>query len=214
MAHPDDPELACGGTIAQWTKHDAVNYILVSSGDKGSWKKGASPHVVASLRETEAKKAARFLGVKKVIFLRQADGSIAYNPLLRIEIAILIRSLKPYTIVTHDPWRRQFHPDHRATGLVVIDAIMIARDWHFSPALAEIGLKIHRAKELLLTPTDRPNLVHDVSHTMSRKIRAIKLHRSQLKNLYRWEQRITQRARQEGQKRGFAYAEAFYKMRI
>ena len=214
MAHPDDPELACGGTIALWTRTAPVYYILVSSGDKGTRMRNDSPYRVAALREKEARIAARYLGVKKVVFLRQSDGSIAHSHTLALELAMLIRYLQPHTIVSHDPWRRQFHPDHRTTGLMVIDAIMIARDWHFSPAMMEVGLAKHRARELLLTPTDNPTMFHDITNVFDKKIAAIKKHKSQLANLYRWEQRITKRAAEEGKRAGYQYAEAFYRMRI
>jgi LmbE family N-acetylglucosaminyl deacetylase len=214
MAHPDDPELACGGTIALWTRTDAVYYILISSGDKGTWIRTDSPYKIAALREQEAWRAARYLGVRKVIFMRRSDGDIACSDMLKLELAMLIRHLRPDTIVTHDPWRRQFHSDHRATGFAVIDAVMIARDWHFSPAMMEIGLRKHRARELLLTPTDTPTLFHDITLTLRRKIAATRKHKSQLTTLYRWEQRIIERARNEGISAGYAYAEGFYWMRI
>lgn len=214
MAHPDDPELACGGTIAIWARTTPVQYILVSSGDKGTRTRKDSPFRIAALREKEARTAAQYLGVKKVIFLRQPDGSVEHNQTLALELAILIRHIQPYSIVTHDPWRRQFHPDHRATGLAVIDAIMIARDWLFSPALMEIGLAKHRTHELLLTPTDNPTVFQDITGVLDKKISAIKKHKSQLSNLYRWEQRITQRAEEEGKRAGYRHAEAFFRMRI
>jgi LmbE family N-acetylglucosaminyl deacetylase len=214
MAHPDDPELACGGTIALWTKHDRVYNVIVTCGEKGTWHKDDAPLRIADKREAEAKKAARYLGVEKVIFLRHPDGEIANLPTLKVELAALIRSIKPHTVVTHDPWRRQFHPDHRATGFAVIDAIMIARDWHFYPFLVEIGLKKYRPKELLLTPTDEPTIVSDITATINKKIRAIKLHNSQLHQLPQWEKRIKQRAQNDGHLAGFKYGEGFHKMRV
>lgn len=214
MAHPDDPELACGGTIAQWSRNDRVYYIIITSGDKGTWKSTDSPFATAHRREEEAKKAARFLKIEKIIFLRHCDGMVANIPTLKLELAALIRHLKPYTIVSHDPWRRQFHPDHRATGFAVIDAVMIARDWHFYPALAEVGLKPHRAKELLLAPSDNPNHFNDIGKTLYKKIKAIAKHGSQLSYLHQWKRRITLRAADEGSKSHFQYAEGFFKMRI
>ncbi len=77
MAHPDDPELACGGTVARWAEYDEVSYIIVSCGEKGTWQKHDSPNKTAYRREQEAKRAAKYLGVKKVIFLRHPDGNIA-----------------------------------------------------------------------------------------------------------------------------------------
>ena len=74
MAHPDDPELACGGTIAKWTEQgDEVYYIIVSCGEKGTWDRDVSPFRVAETREKEANEAAKYLGVKKVIFLLQSE---------------------------------------------------------------------------------------------------------------------------------------------
>jgi LmbE family N-acetylglucosaminyl deacetylase len=214
MAHPDDPELACGGSITQWAQQDDVCYIIVSCGEKGTRKRGDSPLRIAHTREQEAKKAARFLGVKKVIFLRHPDGEIGNVATLKLEIAALIRRLKPYSVVTHDPWLRQFHPDHRATGFAVINAVMIARDWHFYPFLLECGLDVHRPGELLFTPTDNPNVINDISTTLTKKIKAIKMHTSQLRQLPQWERRITMRAVSDGKPAGYTYGEGFYKMRV
>jgi LmbE family N-acetylglucosaminyl deacetylase len=212
MAHADDPELACGGTIALWARHEPVHIIIVSSGEKGTWQKNAGLLNLPAKREAEAKRSARYLGVKKVIFLRHPDGEVTSIQTLKIELAAIIRSIKPRTIITHDPWRRQFHPDHRATGFAVIDAVMIARDRHFYPFLLEIGLNEHRPKELLFTPTDKPTVVKDITATFSKKIKAIQFHTSQLRQLPRWKKRIEQRALNEGFPAGFKYGEAFYKM--
>lgn len=214
MSHPDDPELACGGTIAQWAEKDTVNYIIVSSGEKGTWSKDVSPFMIAQRREDEAKKSARFLGVKKTIFLRHPDGLTDSSETLALELAALIRHIKPHTIVTHDLWYRQFHPDHRATASRVITAIMIARDWHFYPFLSEIGLTPHRPQQLLMTPTDSPTFVNDITNTFMKKIQAIRIHRSQLKQLPNWKKRITQQAERDGGLYNYKYGEGFYLMRI
>ncbi len=214
MAHPDDPELACAGTIAKWSRKDVVYYIIVSGGEKGTWHKNASPFFIAKKREDEAKKSAKFLGVKKIIFLRHPDGLVGTIEDLALEIAALIRHIKPYTIVTHDFWYRQFHPDHRATASSVINAIMIARDWHFYPFLLEIGLRPHRPQQVLMIPTDKPNLVYDITDTYKKKIQAIAIHKSQLKQLPGWKKRITQRAEHDAKMYDFKFGEGFYRMPI
>lgn len=215
MAHPDDPELACGGTIAQWTSAgDEVYAIIVSCGEKGTWEKDASPFRVAEVREREAHKAAEFLGMRKVIFLRHPDGDVDAAGTLKLELAALIRHLKPHTAVTHDPWRKHFHPDHRATGFAVIKAIMISRDWHFFPFLAEIGLPAHRTQELLFSPSDTPTFTVDISGTIDRKIRAIGMHKSQLGQLPDWKKRIKEFARTTGKVEGYGYGEGFFRMRV
>ncbi len=214
MAHPDDPELACGGSIARWAEHDSVFNIIVSCGEKGSWDKTASPLLVASKREQEARKAARFLGVKKVVFLRHPDGGVAHMGTLKLELAALIRKWKPYTIVTHDPWSRYFHPDHRATANAVIEGIMIARDWHFYPFLLEVGLKPYRPKELLLGITEQPNYVNDITRTYKKKLKAIGMHKSQLGQLPDWKKRIHDRVKKDGAVGGYEFGEGFYKMHV
>jgi LmbE family N-acetylglucosaminyl deacetylase len=214
MAHPDDPELSSGGTIAQWAQEGTVHYIIVSCGEKGTWDRNASPFMVAEKREKEAHSAARFLGVKKVIFLRKPDGAVDAEGCLKFELAALIRYLKPYTIVTNDPWYRMFHPDHKATGQAVIEAIMMARDWHFCLSLAEVGLRPHRPRELLLTPTDRATFINDITATFVKKMKAIKRHKSQLRLLPHWEKRITQYVMDYGKRINTAYAEGFYRMRL
>ena len=214
MAHPDDPELACGGTIARWAVKDNVYNVIVTCGEKGTWDRDASPLLVAATREKEAAKAARFLGVKKVIFLRHPDGEVGSVRTLKLELAALIRKLKPHTVVTHDPWSKFFHPDHRATAHAVIEAIMIARDWHFYPFLLEIGLRPHRPAELLLGVSENPNHVIDVTATCAQKIRAVTMHRSQLGQLPGWQKRVRDRMKKDGALAGYEFGEGFYSMRI
>jgi len=214
MAHTDDPELSSGGTIARWVRTDKVYYIITSCGEKGTWDAEASVYDVAKVREQEAKEAARFLGVKKVIFLRHQDGEISEVKTLKVELAALIRKLKPNTIVTYDPWSRWFHPDHRATGWAVIEAVMIARDYHFYPFLLELGLRPHRVEDLLLGPTDEPNFIVDISDTFKKKLEAIKIHESQLNQLPDWERRITRRAKVMGEIKRCDYGEGFYQLFI
>ncbi len=214
MAHPDDPELACGGSIAQWAGNDRVYNVIVSCGEKGTWDENASPLEIARKREKEAVKSARYLGVRKVIFLRHPDGEVGSMKTLKLELAALIRKHKPHTIVTHDPWSRYFHPDHRATAHAVIEGIMIARDWHFYPFLLEIGLRPHRPDELLLGITENANHVVDISATYEKKMRAISMHRSQLGQLPDWRRRVRMRVRKDGALAGYRYGEGFYKMHV
>jgi LmbE family N-acetylglucosaminyl deacetylase len=211
-AHTDDAELCAGGTIARWARTDSVYYIVVTCGEKGTWAKDLSPYDVAKVREEETKKAAKFLRVKRVIFLRHSDGAVAEVNTLKLELAALIRRLKPNTIITHDPWSRWFHPDHRATGWAVIDAVMIARDYHFYPFFLEIGLKPHRVDELLLGPTDEPTYIVDITQTFDLKIKAIKIHKSQLNQLPDWEKKITKMAKVMGEIKGCGYGEGFYQL--
>lgn len=214
MAHPDDAELACGGSVAKWVKEGDVYYIIASDGGKGSWNENEAPYTVSGKREEEQKKAAGFLGVKKVIFLQHSDGELENLNALRIEFAALIRKLRPYRIVTNDPWCRMFHPDHRANAFAVIEGIMIARDWHFYPFLREIGLKPARPEKLLLTPTDKANLIVDITETIDKKIKAIGFHKSQVALHEGWKGDIRKWSIETAKNSDFEYGEAFYDLHL
>jgi LmbE family N-acetylglucosaminyl deacetylase len=214
MAHPDDAELACGGSVAKWVQEGEVNYVIASDGGKGSWNEEEAPYTVSCRREKEQKKAAEFLGVKKVIFLQHSDGELENIAALRIEFAALIRKLKPYRIIANDPWYRMFHPDHRANAFAVIGGIMIARDWHFYPFLREIGLKPARPEKLLLTPTDKPNFIVDISDTIDKKIKAIGFHDSQVSVHKGWKKDIRKWSRETAKDSDFEYGEAFYDLHL
>ena len=45
LAHPDDPEFFCGGTLARWAKagHE-ITYCLLTCGDKGDANTELSAH--------------------------------------------------------------------------------------------------------------------------------------------------------------------------
>ena len=214
MAHPDDAELACGGSVAKWVLEGNVYYVIASDGGKGSWDEDEAPYTVSCRRENEQKKAAKYLGVKKVIFLQHSDGELENIGALRLEFAALIRKLKPYRIVTNDPWTRMFHPDHRANAFAVIGGIMIARDWHFYPFLREIGLAPTRPEKLLLAPTDKPNFVVNITNTIDKKIKAIGFHESQVAIHEGWEDEIKRWSGEMAKDSAFEFGEAFYDMRL
>ena len=54
LAHPDDPEFFCGGTVARWAAQGRrVTYCLLTRGDKGADEVGTDPQAMARLREKE-----------------------------------------------------------------------------------------------------------------------------------------------------------------
>src|SRR5207237_4899202 len=75
MAHPDDAEFGCGGTIAKWASAGKeINYVLCTSGDKGSSDLSIQPHELARQRRAEQANAAHALGARDVVFLSYEDG--------------------------------------------------------------------------------------------------------------------------------------------
>ncbi|MFQ5912748.1 MAG: PIG-L deacetylase family protein [Nitrospinota bacterium] len=216
VAHPDDAELGSGGSIARWVSGGAtIDYIIATNGNKGTKDLAISPHQLAETREAEQKAAAELLGARGVIYLRYNDGELQADDGLKIQLAILIRHHRPDVIVTHDPWRLyHLHPDHRALGITVTDAIVAARDHLFLPALSVIGLKAHHTPNALFAGADHPNYFVDISQTLEAKIESLARHKSQMFRVDGWQDRVRERAAEVGRKGGFEYAEGFHRIEM
>src|SRR5215218_9291259 len=100
MAHPDDAEFGCGGTIAKWAAEGKIiNYVLCTSGDKGSSDPDVSPFRLAQTRRTEQMNAAQALGAQEVTFLEHADGTLQNSIALRRDIVREIRRYRPDAVI-------------------------------------------------------------------------------------------------------------------
>jgi len=202
LAHPDDPEFFCGGTLALWADQGReIQYCLLTRGERGGDQAGIEPAALASLREAEQRAAARIIGVRKVEFLDQPDGYLIPDLNLRRQVVRVIRRTAPDVVVTCDPTnlfpsdRYLNHPDHRAAGQVVLDAVFPAAGsaMFFPELLSEEGLAPHRVRQVFVALTQVPNTMVDVTATVQRKIAALREHRSQIPDQAGLEARIRER---------------------
>lgn len=117
-AHPDDPESACGGTIALYTDagHEVVNFYL-TRGEAGIH--GKTHEEAARIRSAEAEEACKILGARP-LFAGQIDGATEVTAHWYDEVFRLIDAEAPDIVITH--WPLDSHRDHRATALLVYDA--------------------------------------------------------------------------------------------
>src|SRR5260370_37798378 len=124
VAHPDDIEFYCGGTVSKMTSRGVmVDFVVATSGDKGARDVSQSRAKVARLREREQEAAAYVMGVKRVAFLRHPDAELLEDLELRAEFVRKIRATKPDVLLTFDPNVGDGHqPDHRVVGRVALDA--------------------------------------------------------------------------------------------
>lgn len=183
VAHPDDAEFMCGGTVAKWCAEGwDVFYLLVTGGDKGTHDESMHPEKLAAIREEEQRAACRRLGVKECILLGYPDGFTVDDHELRGQIVRLLRLYRPDVVITWDGFRRGFnHRDHRTVGIVTADAIYpLIRDRLFFPRDEEDGLPSHQVNEVLLAGTDDPDYEVDVTEHWETKIEAVLCHTSQL----------------------------------
>jgi LmbE family N-acetylglucosaminyl deacetylase len=217
--HPDDAEFGVAGTVARWTGEGKdVIYVVCTNGDKGTSDPNVKPDELARIREQEQLAAAKLLGVREVIFLRHPDQALEDTPEFRKEIVRLIRTYKPETVVTADPYRRYiWHRDHRITGQVTLDAIFpYARDFHSYPDLLEEGLPPHKVKEVLLWGAQEPNYRTDITTTFATKVAALRCHKSQISDnpSAGLEERLRERHKVLAHEEDYELAEAFYRVEI
>ena len=189
LAHPDDPEFFCGATLARWAKAGHhITYYLLTCGDKGSDDPEILPDTLCQLRHEEQQNAANVIGVQDIHFLDRPDGYLVPDMDLRCDVTRIIRQFKPDILVTCDPTNLYpsdgypiNHPDHRAAGQVVIDAVFPgAGSALFFPELLAEGLQPHRPNEVWISVTNQANTHLDVTDTWETKIQAILEHKSQV----------------------------------
>lgn len=216
--HPDDAEGGVGGTMVRWAREGKdVILVICTNGDKGTNDPKIKPEELAKIREAEQLAAAKVLGVKEVIFLRHPDQSLADTPEFKREITRLIRMYRPEIVATADPYRRYMsHPDHRATGQVVLDAVSLySRNLYAFPDLMEEGLELHRVKEVLLWGTEAPNCCSDISDSFDVKMAAMHCHKSQFGDPSpERAKRMRERSKAQAEKEEYELGEAFHRLEI
>jgi LmbE family N-acetylglucosaminyl deacetylase len=214
-AHPDDPEFLAGGTIARFAKEGhEIAYVIVTNGNKGSGDRSATSEGLVPIRESEQRRAAAVLGVKRLEFLGYEDGELEDTRALRRDITREIRRWQPGVIVTLNPRRSYghfplWHRDHRVTGRVVLDCVYpLARDHLAFPELLP-DYEPHKVREVYTIQWDQPALVVDITETIDLKFEAARCHASQVADFEAFEERMRQRAAALGKEKGYAYAEGF-----
>lgn len=223
VAHPDDAEFLCGGTIAKLCSEGwEVYYVITTNGDKGSHDVEMTAENLASIRQQEQRAAAQTLGVKECVFLGYPDGFLEDTPQVRGQLVRLIRQYRPSTVITWDGFRRGFnHRDHRITGQIAADAVMpLSRTPLYYPEHLAEGLQPHRVDELLLAGSDQPDYYIDIEPYLEKKIDAVLCHASQIGNrsrdelLENWRRRAEEMAKQSPPEGRPAFAEAFRRLQF
>jgi len=222
LAHPDDPEFFCGATLARWARAGHhITYALLTCGDKGSSNPETLPGNLCRTRQEEQKAAAAIIGAKAVHFLDREDGYLIPDLSLRREVTRLIRQFRPDILVTCDPQNlfppgsyRLNHPDHRAAGQVVLDAVFPAagNPLFFPELLRDEGLLPHTPREVWISLTAQPTVVLDVTDTWEIKLQALKEHRSQIGDPAEFEKRMRARHTDDSTDANPRYEEKFHRL--
>ena len=218
-AHPDDPEVSCGGTLARWAAAGSeVHVVVCTIGDKGSAEPGVRPVELARRRAGEMAAAATALGLRGHQVLGYADGEIDNTLELRGRIVGLVRRVRPQVVVCPDPTAVLFgsryfnHRDHRVVGWATLDAVCPAAS---SPHYFPDHGPAHQVDAVYLSGTLEPDVWVDVSASIDTKAEALLCHASQLtETAERLRQVVRRRAEEGGLVAGVAYAEGFRLLRL
>ncbi|MGH9165951.1 MAG: PIG-L deacetylase family protein [Acidimicrobiales bacterium] len=218
-AHPDDPEVSCGGTLAGWAAAGAeVHVVVCAQGDKGSSDPATDPAELAERRAGEMASAVAALGLAGHHRLGRPDGEVENDAALRGELVGLVRRLKPQVVVCPDPTAALFgsryfnHRDHRMVGWATLDAVApAAASPHYFPDRGAA----HQVEAVYLSGTLQPDVWVDISAFVDIKAEALLCHRSQMAETSEWlRQVVRQRAEEGGRAAGVDYAEGFRLLRL
>src|SRR5437763_15781867 len=99
LAHPDDAEILCGGTLIRlaqlgWTIHIAT----ATPGDCGTMTR--SPSEISAIRTAEAQAAAAMIGASYHC-LDERDGLVVYDKPTLQKAIDLFRRIAPTLVLTH-----------------------------------------------------------------------------------------------------------------
>ena len=188
VPHPDDEALGCGGLLALLRQAQVpVAAVLVSDGSLSHpQSRDFSATARRELRYAEFRHALAVLGVAEsddnVLYLHLPDGQVPApgQPGFATaagRLAVFLAEKHAATVLV--PWRRDPHPDHRATSQLV------------AAALARLPQPPRRLEYLVwawerATPADLPQPGEgtgfrlDIAEVLPRKQQAIAAHRSQL----------------------------------
>jgi len=171
VAHPDDAELLCGGSLLQARERGERTGVLdLTRGEMGS--RGS-----AETRAKEAAEASRILGLDLRENAGLPDAGIRNTPETRSLLVRHLRELRPRVVVTH--WLQGRHPDHRATAELVYDAAFLSGLKNFpAPGDPFRPFKVIHALSFREEPM-KPTFVVDITDQMERKLEAVAAYESQ-----------------------------------
>ncbi len=206
--HPDDTEIAIGGTIARLSENSEVIYVTVTDGSLGSRDPSITREELTIIRRKEQESAARILGVKRLFWLGFEDGGNYDYIDVRRRLVQLIREYKPQLVLTVDPTLRyEFHPDHIKTGRAASEAVLFYQFPRFENQ--EIFDIERSVLDIGYFFTSKPNQFVCIDDYRKRKISAIKEHKSQMGeglDLLLWY--LEEKEREQGKRIGCEYAES------
>lgn len=171
FAHPDDVELAVGGTLLKM-KHlgYSTGALDVTRGEMGT-------RGTVDGREEEARNAASILKLDVRENLGLPDGHVFCDDESRTKLVRALRRLKPKVILTHqldDP-----HPDHDHIARLVRESARLSSMKRYDEETGGEKIPVPNVAHNIFSRLVRPSFVVDISDFLEGKMEAIRAHTSQ-----------------------------------
>jgi len=176
-AHPDDAELAMGGTIARFANDGfGVGIVDLTRGEMGT--RGN-----ADTREKEALEAAKLLktSIRENLLLPDGDIEISNGNIKKI--VMLMRKYKPKIVFA--PYFRDRHPDHISTSKLIKRAMFVSGLEKIQTSESEITQGAYRPVKLfyyMQTYTFEPSFIVDISNFFETKMKSVWAYSTQFHN--------------------------------
>lgn len=180
-AHPDDVEIACGGTIAKLVRQGyRVGIVDLTDGEPTPHSPG--PHV----RLAEAQAAAEVLGVHQRIQLNLPNRRLFDCFENRVTLAKVFRQWRPRLVIGFGDKTPLASPDHWQAMQITDAAVFYSRlcKWddqfdNLPPHTIAAQLSYTLAFNRLEPPPAPGHVVVDISRTLQKKISAVRCYATQ-----------------------------------
>ncbi len=211
VAHPDDAEMLCAGTLARAQADGAaVGVCVLCNGDKG--QPSDTIENLAEMRREEMTAAANLLGAELMLG-EVSDAELCDTPELRKQLIEWYRRFRPTLLLAHSA--NDYHADHRAASLLAE-----AASW-FCASAGHITASPAMKQPPALWWMDTVNLAGfepgfyvDVGDYVELKCRMLACHKSQLQrgaesDFSPLKQQMLRQCEMRGAQAGVTAAEAF-----
>ena len=213
VAHPDDEILGCAGTLLNAVKMKSkIKLIYFGEGVSSRFPIGqelSKKSLKAQrVRENEAKKSLKILGIKDFKFGNRFCTKFDKYPLSEFisEAEQIIDSFKPNIIFTHN--NRDLNIDHG----IVYKAIMTATRPRIGNKIEQVfSFEVPCSSNWIYEDKFNPNVFVDISKTIKIKQKAFNVYKNEIKPFPfpRSKIGIDTLAKFRGMQSGLKYAEAF-----
>ena len=177
VAHPDDTELLCSGTLARAKRDGAIIAISVlCRGDKGQPRQPIKN--LSKVRRKEMTASAAALGAQ-LFAGEHSDGTLMDDNQSRRKLVEIFRKFKPSLVLAHAP--EDYHPDHRAASALADAASWFCASHGYATKSSPLPSPpaIWWMDTLNMNGFD-PGFYVDVSEFLSLKAQLLACHQSQL----------------------------------